>query len=1207
MNAEQLQKIFEKRFVLEDWIKVLRENLTVVKVNEPPVEIDISGNSMNAKAYELGELVTKDDQLIGIYKVDVEVKQLHRNKVGLRDLLKSVYKNDVDAALVVFVKNEKWRFSYISEVTVRNKETGKREQRKTDPKRYTYLLGEGEKAKTAADRFTNINQSEDLFGAGVTLKALEGAFSVEKMSKDFFNNYRKHYGKFLSELIGEDENAKYIKEPSNQFYRAFVGDDKNKKARDFVKKLLGRIVFLYFLEKKGWLGVPAGQEWGRGDENFLSNLFKDCIDKEAFYPLILQPLFFENLNEDRKDFLFNVDPTIFHKSDTKPAYNTLKIPFLNGGLFEKEDVKTSYLIFPGYLFADLFNFFDQYNFTVYEDSPHEHTVAVDPEMLGHIFENLLEDNKDKGAFYTPKEIVHYMCQESLIQYLCTQLSYGQNADLEEVKLGIEAFIRHQELGGIADKEVAILTALRNVKICDPAIGSGAFPMGMLLEIYHAVENLFSANGDTVERIWEMRGWEPAKVKSDIIQNSIYGVDIEPGAVDIARLRFWLSLVVDEEQPKPLPNLDYKITVGDSLLSRFEDQVIEIDWAPERKSTTSSNIVQIASQRRLLKKLFILQKMYFKAKGEEKSQSHLEIRNLKIDILINQLGMNKEQFLQKNPVKGGWSPTSKDDAYNQDAKDAVKSFDKSLRKLNEIKADPKFDLSFFDWKLNFPEILNEEFQDEVSREIFGFDILLGNPPYGAKISKDEKLIFKRLYEDVHMRTPDTFNYFISQSILLLKTDGVISFIVPNNLLFQNENTKTRSLLINANSLKRVINLGDNTFASADVPTCIFVALKKKVQNEYYIDYSDNRKELIKNINFYAVQKRLLNSEVKDVPDMVIGISGAGVKIMKAIEAKSYKIDDIALEVASGISTGGDKVFRIAKHFATDNNFEDELLRPVLVGGEIDKYKIQDKKFQVIYIARDTKIDDYPEIRKYLLDFRSKLETRSEAKMGLMPWYSMNRQRYPLLFEEQKIIMRQTSDSIRATIDNNGFYCIDSILVFKINPDFDVSYKYTLLLLNSKLNNFVYKNITQEEGRVFAQVKPQNVRKLFIPRISRQNQEVFNVLCDYLLFLHNDAHQPVNQRVDNKAIAHYIQQIADACVVELIYADDMISQKVNILEYVRREITSFGDLPWEVRRAREIFEAYQKWTEPNSEVRNRLKIISLMCPDTAGRILNANEED
>ena len=188
----------------------------------------------------------------------------------------------------------------------------------------------------------------------------------------------------------------------------FNGDEKA--IRNFAKKMLGRIVFIYFIQKKGWMGVPAGSKWGEGDFNFLSGHFDNFQNKNLFYQNFLCPLFFETLNCKREDDLADY---------TKLGSGMCRIPYLNGGLFDEENVKYREIIFDGQLFQNLFEFFNQYNFTIYEDDPNDQTVAVDPEMLGHIFENLLEDNKDKGAFYTPKEIVHYMCQESLIEYLTT--------------------------------------------------------------------------------------------------------------------------------------------------------------------------------------------------------------------------------------------------------------------------------------------------------------------------------------------------------------------------------------------------------------------------------------------------------------------------------------------------------------------------------------------------------------------------------------------------------------------------------------------------------------------------------------------------------------------------------------------------------------------------------------------------------------------
>lgn len=227
------------------------------------------------------------------------------------------------------------------------------------------------------------------------------------------------------------------------------------------------------------------------------------------------------------------------------------MPYLNGGLFDKDNSFYNDIDFTADYFKNLLAFFEQYNFTIDENDPYDNEVGIDPEMLGHIFENLLEENKDKGAFYTPKEVVHYMCQESLIQYLRTHLPECTE-DESPATIALQNFIRKGETGDRTDRKTFMVQQakrieklLDSVKICDPAIGSGAFPMGMLQEIYKAKTNLDLTLDHT-------------EVKKQIIQNCMYGVDIENGAVEIARLRFWLALVVDETTPHPLPNLDYKI-------------------------------------------------------------------------------------------------------------------------------------------------------------------------------------------------------------------------------------------------------------------------------------------------------------------------------------------------------------------------------------------------------------------------------------------------------------------------------------------------------------------------------------------------------------------------------------------------------------------------------------------------------------------------
>ena len=381
---------------------------------------------------------------------------------------------------------------------------------------------------------------------------------------------------------------------------------------------------------------------------------------------------------------------------------------------------------------------------------------------------------------------------------------------------------------------------------------------------------------------------------------------------------------------------------------------------------------------------------------------------------------------------------------------------------------------------------------------GFDIVIGNPPYGAKLSEQDKKTFKTLYSDVHMRTPETFCYFTSLAFRLTRNSGITSYIVPNNLFFQNENQKTRELLIFNNTLLRAINLGDNTFENADVPTCIFISRKQTSKETYNIMYSDYRNDKIQTINWYSTVQNTQSEKLKKIPGFVLGIPLEGISLLEKIKASGELLDPLLEEMACGISTGGNKIFCIDKEKATSANLEKKALFKVLNGYEMDKYTIKsDNKF-IIYTTRDFDIKSFPHIENYLIPFKAKLEKRSECKTGILPWYAMNRSRYEKLFTEPKIIFRQTADSIRCTFDDDGWFVIDSVLVLKLKSK-HYDYKYITGVLNSKVSNYLYQNFTQEEGRGFAQVKPINIRKLYIPKASMDEQKEIIQIVDRILEL------------------------------------------------------------------------------------------------------------
>src|SRR3989338_7247109 len=529
------------------------------------------------KSYErIGQYVDSENNKIDVLIVYLQKEtSLERARTAQRNFVARYLKDrdQKEAGLIAFVSPDPadWRFSLVKmEYKFTEGKSGKTKIKEefTPAKRWSFLVGKNENSHTAQSRLAPIMEDDQ---TNPTLKQLEDAFNIEKVTKEFFEKYRELFLRVYETLA---EVIKQHPEIKADF------TEKNVNIVDFSKKLLGQIVFLYFLQKKGWFGVPMNKGWGNGDKKFLRTLFEEAIGKNKnYFDDYLEPLFYEALAKERDDDFY--------------SRFECKVPFLNGGLFDpisNYDWVNTAIDLPDDIFSNtrktkdgdigdgILDIFDRYNFTVKEDEPLEKEVAVDPEMLGKVFENLLEvkDRKSKGTYYTPREIVHYMCEQSLVNYLATELNGKvSKEDVEKlIKIG-ENVVEHEathvakeddpDYGGdykrllpdsIKDFASEIDEKLATIKVCDPAIGSGAFPVGMMNAIVKARMVLSSYLKDKNRTLYVF--------KRDCIQNSLYGVDIDPGAVEIAKLRLWLSLVVDEDnikQIKPLPNLDYKIMQG----------------------------------------------------------------------------------------------------------------------------------------------------------------------------------------------------------------------------------------------------------------------------------------------------------------------------------------------------------------------------------------------------------------------------------------------------------------------------------------------------------------------------------------------------------------------------------------------------------------------------------------------------------------------
>ncbi|MCH5311118.1 MAG: N-6 DNA methylase [Prevotella sp.] len=1056
---------------------------------------------------------------IEIFDVTVnDNSRLAQSRVNIQSCIRSELFPYSHAFMIFHYENpaeRSWRFSYAHKSATING--------MTDAKRYTYILGRNFHARTITDRFVELAKSYLLDSD------LLSAFSVQALSDEFFDKYNSHYCKFCKYL---NENT----EMRNSF-EPFDIDGSGKAIRDYVKKMMGRIVFLYFVQRKGWLN---------NDLLYMSHLFSQAADdvKADFLDRVLEPMFFGLLNTpcDERETRAQANGW-----DLSLIPGCDKIPYLNGGLFEQDEIDKCKSVFPSCFFKELFEFFDSYNFTVDENDPNDAEVGIDPEMLGHIFENLLEDNREKGAFYTPKEIVQYMCRESLIAYLNTRTDIGEDR--------LRQFVLSPEKG-VADisreETPKLLSALHTVKICDPAIGSGAFPMGLLNELLHCREAL----GDSLKRV---------ELKKDIIQNNIYGVDIDQGAVDIARLRFWLSIVVDCEESEPLPNLDYKIMQGNSLLESFMGYDLSRILPVNKNGKTSKTATKAASGNDIQSRIIFEDEQDSIAEIQRLIRCYFSPQNYKRkDTLKQEIDNKVKEYIK---ICGGNTPSV-------------------VEAVEKIDDDNK---PFFLWHLFFANVFQKG----------GFDIVIANPPFGAKLSKSEKEIYKKLYSDVHMRTPETYCYFISLACrLVLKPNGIITYIVPNNMFYQNENLKTRELLVLNNKLIRAINLGDNTFENANVPTCIFTAITGKAKSNYEIAYSDYRRYNVKNIEWWKQIDALDVKMLKNVPSLVLGVSKKDIEIINVIKQNCITIDSIAEEMASGISTGGDKIFKISPQQQIQHNIEHDILRKVLVGGDIDKYSVNYTNDLLIYTTRETEMKDYPNTGNYLQLYIDKLRKRSEAKSGILPWFSLNRDRYEQLFTEPKIIMRQTADSIRCVYDNNGYFTLDSILVLKKNTE-KFCYKYIATVLNSKLTDYLYKNFTQEEGKIFAQVKPANVRKLYIPNASAQEQKLLADLYDYMEYLRSGKSHQIHSTISNQFIGDFFEKIINGCVYELVFRSHMKEREINIIEYLLSIIVPPEDDSQQ--NASTILTVFEKLYKTDNPVRTRLNLFVSRSPEYLQNII------
>lgn len=556
-------------------------------------------------------------------------------------------------------------------------------------------------------------------------------------------------------------NAFQLKEVNNKFYQGVSGlynnlvhhlQSKNKitaaDSKQFSSRLLGRLLFIWFLRKMDLINEDMGY------------FNTDGMSSTKYYESYLKPLFFHTLNTPI--------------SERNVSIQDEMTPYLNGGLFDikENDFYHQRVSFPENYFERLYNHFNKFNFTVDESSVDYELVAVDPEMLGQIFESLLaaynedgdiSERKKTGSFYTPRHIVDYMCRESIRHYLYREIGNSKHEkgiddliDMTDAKFIERKSSSTLDLWGTDTNTVVskIKEALDNVKIIDPAVGSGAFPMGML----QVISKLY-------ERILPASKYNEYDVKLSIIENNIYGVDIQPMATEIARLRAWLAIVVDDyhdnKKVHPLPNLEFKFVSANSLVDLETQGEI---WADHELENQLSEIRQ----------------KYFRATTTN-----------------SKLKWQKKYY----------NITQQTELFEDKRSEQLKSFDP----FNNVTS-----AKFFD----------SDFMFGVTE---GFDIVIGNPPYASTLSSEEKKYLTKKYSKV----PDyeSSNYFISDAKRYLKVNGDLSFIIPNTVLTNVNAKKYRKELLSNWHIVEIVNLSENDyFESAVVRNIILQLSNDKNSNQ-----------------------------------------------------------------------------------------------------------------------------------------------------------------------------------------------------------------------------------------------------------------------------------------------------------------------------------------------------------------------------------------
>ncbi|MBO7603102.1 MAG: Eco57I restriction-modification methylase domain-containing protein, partial [Bacteroidales bacterium] len=865
----ELRTIFQSSFNLGTWQVLLKDFFHSKELRLQP---EFVGGKDGESGFYLGALDTVDHYRIGLFWYEITKGSVVHKKVGLRQLVKSFINpkwGEFDAALAVFSEGNHWRLSLICDI----------KEEAMSPRRFTYVFGdENSFYNTPVARFEFLHKN------GITFENLKNAFSVEALTKQFYNELFDWY-----QWAVKDETG--VTFPNN----TATEDDDREQIDTKIIRLITRLMFVWFIKQKDL--VPSKLFDAKQMKKVIKDFDPQSKTSGNYYNAILQNLFFATLNraivdEDGKKRCF--DKTVGKGVKTTYRYAELftiseeeviklfaDVPFLNGGLFECLDktktidgVEKAYnydgfsrndkkfadgryrnrAFVPNNLFFDpeygLFSILNRYNFTIEENTPNEQQVALDPELLGKVFENLLgaynPETKEtarnqSGSFYTPREVVNYMVDESLVAYL---------GDTPLVRALLSDDFVYESSKEAEYKSIA--AKLKSIKILDPACGSGAFPMGLLNRIV-----------DILERISPEASLYQLKLA--LIENCIYGIDIQSIAVQISKLRFFISLICDceKDETKPnfgiptLPNLETKFVCANSLIDKQTEDSQGNLFEDPRIQETKDKLIELRNE-------------HFRAKSTSQKRRLREKDDELRKCLAQLLAENDMASRADAEQMARWNP------YDQNASSEFFSAE---------------------WMFNVKD---------------GFDIVIGNPPYIQLQNNSGEL--GKLYAPCGYQsfasTGDIYCLFYERGWQLLKKSGHLCYITSNKWMRAGYGEKLRSFLATKTNPQLLIDFGGvKVFESATVDTNILLFEKGANAHKTLCAVTNKQnKDSLKQLSVF-VQQQGSYCDFSGGDSWVI-LSPIEQSIKRKIEAVGTPLKDWDIQINYGIKTGFNDAFIIS---------------------------------------------------------------------------------------------------------------------------------------------------------------------------------------------------------------------------------------------------------------------------------------------------------